>query len=102
MGTAGELLLDDVSYVERVGVLLRVGAIRLEEDRDHPGEACVVRAKIENVGDGDVTGIRATIKLPAGLTATPAETKIDRLAPDRATRAVWKVRAAGARPAGSR
>ncbi len=93
-GQAGELLLDDVSYVDRVGVLLRVGAMRLEEDRDLPGEACLVRAKIENVGDAEVTGIQAALTLPEGLTATPAEMKIERLAPDRATRAVWKVRGA--------
>lgn len=92
VGTAGELLLDDVSYIERVGVLLRVGAIRLEEDRDHPGEACVVRAKIENAGDSEVTDVRASLKLPAGLTATLPEAKIERLAPDRAARAVWHVR----------
>ncbi len=92
VGTAGELLLDDVSYVDRVGALLRVGTIQLEEDRDRPGEACLVRAKIENAGDTEMTGIRVSIKLPAGLTATPAEAQIDRLAPDRATRAEWKVR----------
>ena len=91
VGTAGELLLDDVSYVERVGMLLRVSDIRLEEDNDRPGELCVVRAKIENAGDAEVTGLRATIQLPEGLAATPAEVQIDRLAPDRATRAVWKV-----------
>jgi hypothetical protein len=99
VGTAGELLLDDVSHVERVGMLLRVSDIRLEEDNDRPGELCVVRAKIENAGDAEVTGLRATIQLPEGLAATPAEVQIDALAPDRATRAVWKVqgsrRAAG-------
>ncbi len=92
VGTAGELLVDDVSHVDRVGPLLRISTIRLEEDGDRPGEACVVRAKIENVGDGDLTGIRASLRLPAGLTATPAETQIERLASDRATRAVWTVR----------
>ncbi len=91
VGTAGELLLDDVSYVDRVGMLLRVSDIRLEEDNDRPGELCVVRAKIENAGDAEVTGLRATIRLPEGLAATPAEVQIDALAPDRATRAVWKV-----------
>lgn len=91
VGTAGELLLDDVSYVERVGVLVRVSDVRLEEDTARPGELCRVRARIENAGDADVTGLRATLQLPEGLAASPAEVAIERLAPDRATRAVWTV-----------
>jgi len=97
-GTAGEWLLDDVSYVERVGTLLRIGDIRLEEDGDRPGELCIVRAKIENAGDAELTDLRATVQLPAGLTATPAEVQIDRIAPDRAARAVWRVQGSRRNP----
>lgn len=91
VGTSGELLLDDVSYVERVGTLLRVTDLRLEEDAERPGELCVVRAKLENAGDAEVSDLRATIQLPDGFTATPAEVQIERLAPDQSTRAVWQV-----------
>jgi len=98
VGASGELLLDDVSYVDRVGTVLRVSGIRLEEDDDRPGELCVVRAKIENAGDAEVSDLRATIQLPAGLSATPAEVQIERLAPDQATRAVWQVQGSRREP----
>ena len=98
VGTAGELLLDDVSYVDRVGTLLRVTGIQLEEDEDRPGERCVVRAKIENAGDAEVTDVRAMIQLPAGLAAAPEEVRIDRLAPDGVARALWKVQGSRREP----
>jgi len=94
VGTAGELLLDDVSYVDRVGVVLRVGAIRLEEDANRPGERCVVRAKIENAGDANADDVQASIELPDGLKAENATVSLGGLAPDDAIRATWIVNGA--------
>jgi len=94
VGTAGELLLDDISYVDRVGVILRVGTIRLEEDANRPGERGVVRAKIENAGDAIAEDVQASIELPAGLKAEDADVSVGRLAPDDVVRATWIVNGA--------
>jgi len=91
VGTAGDMLLDDISYVERVGVILTMGAVRLEEDPGRPGERCTIRAKIENAGDADADEVRATIKLPAALRATPDTLSLGSLEPDDVKRAVWTV-----------
>jgi len=94
VGTAGEMLLDDVSHVDRVGVILRVGTIRLEEDVNRPGECCVVRAKIENAGDANADDVQASIELPDGLKADDTNVSVGRLAPDDALRAMWTVNGA--------
>ena len=91
VGTAGELLLDDFSYVDRVGAILRVGTLRLEEDADSPGRRCTVRAAIENAGDAPARDLRASLLAPAGLEAKPTELPKGDLAPDEKARAAWSV-----------
>ena len=59
VGPEGELLLDDVSYIERVGKLLQFGKIKIEEDPKKPGERCTVRARLENVGDAAAEAVGA-------------------------------------------
>lgn len=81
-GTSGELLLDDFSYIERIGPALRVGTIRIEEDPKLPGERGTVSAAVENTGDEPVKDVRVTIEAPKGLKATPAELHLGDLAPD--------------------
>ena len=97
VGTAGELLLDDVSYVERVGAILRLGKVRLDEDPDRPGRRCTLHVEVENAGDEVVDGIRATLTLPEGLTASPAQVALGALPPDETQWAAWTV--VGARAA---
>lgn len=70
-GTSGELLLDDFSYIERIGPALRVGTIRIEEDPKRPGERGTVSAAVENTGDEPVKDVRVTIEAPKGLKAIP-------------------------------
>ncbi|MFH1268795.1 MAG: NEW3 domain-containing protein, partial [Planctomycetota bacterium] len=89
VGTAGELLLDDVSYVERVGTVLRFGKVRLEEDSDAPGQKCTVRTTIENAGDEPAADVRAAMIVPDGFQATPAELSLGDLAPDKKIPAQW-------------
>ncbi|HUT90145.1 MAG TPA: hypothetical protein VMY37_11655 [Thermoguttaceae bacterium] len=89
LGSQGELLLDDVSYVERVGPLLRLGKVRLEEDPERPGERCTVRAAVENAGDAPAPNVRATMIVPEALAVSPAEVPLGNLAPDEKTSAVW-------------
>ena len=91
VGTAGELLLDDLAYVERVGVNLRFGTVRLFEDPDRPGERCVLQAHVENAGDVPTGPIVATLKPPAGLRVDSAELRLGPLAPDAKAKARWTV-----------
>ncbi len=89
VGTAGELILDDFAYVDRVGVILQMGAIRIEEDRDRAGQRAVVRARIENVGDADAQDVRVVLQPSASLKVQPAERLLDVLPAGRAERLSW-------------
>jgi hypothetical protein len=89
VGTAGELLLDDFSYVERVGAVLQIGSIRLEEDQDQPGERCKLVMRIENAGDAPAGNVRARMVVPDGFQTPQAEVELGPLAPDQQTQAVW-------------
>lgn len=89
VGTAGELLLDDLAYIERVGPMLRFGKIRLEEDADLPGRRGTLRAELENAGDVAVKDARVKVALPDGVRATPAEVRLGDLAVDAKTWVTW-------------
>lgn len=90
-GSAGELLLDDLAYVEKVGPVLRLGTVRIEEDPQKPGERCTLVALVENAGDQPVADVRAAVELPTGLAAAPAEVRLGDLAPDRKVQARWRL-----------
>lgn len=90
-GTAGEMLVDDVSYVEKVGPVLRFGKPRLEEDLKAPGERGTLVVSVENVGDEPAKGVRARIALAAGLATQAAEVAIGDLAPDGDRQARWTI-----------
>ena len=92
VGEAGEIILDDFAYLERVGPILRIARLRLGEDSARPGERCTVSALVENIGDAPATDTRATLTAPAGLQATPGEVPLGRLAPDGDAKAVWTLR----------
>lgn len=81
-GSSGELLLDDFSYMERIGPALRVGTICIEEDPNRPGERGTVSAAVANTGDEPVKDVRLTIEAPKGLKAIPAGLHLGDLAPD--------------------
>jgi hypothetical protein len=81
-GSAGELLVDDVSYVEQVGPVMRFGSVRLEEDPKSPGQRCTVSTLIENSGDVPASGVRVVIEVPRGLDTIPMEIPIGDLKPD--------------------
>jgi len=90
-GRAGELLLDDVSYVERVGEILRFGNVHLAEDAAAPGRRATLRALIENAGDVPAKDVRVRLTLPGGLKAVPAEQRLRALPVDDTTRAVFTI-----------
>ena len=97
VGTAGELLLDDVAYVEKVGALVRFGKARLDEDPRRPGRRCTFNVEVESAGDEPLSGIRATLTLPEGLRAEPAEARIASLPVDAKTWAKWTIEGARTR-----
>lgn len=89
VGTGGELLLDDFSYVDRVGAILRFGKVRLEEDADRPGEQCTVRVAVQNAGDAMAQDVDVAMVLPDGFEAAPAQLQLGRLAPGKKAQAKW-------------
>ena len=89
VGTAGELLLDDVAYVEQVGPILAVKNAALDEDASRPGTRATVRARIENVGDRPARDVRAVLEAPEPLRAEPAEVDVGHLAPDANMNVSW-------------
>lgn len=95
VGRSGELLLDDVSYVERVGAVLRFNTPRLEEDLQQPGRRATLYADVENVGDEMARELAFSLKLPTGLEATLVTTPTGELSPGAWASAAWLV--AGAR-----
>jgi hypothetical protein len=88
-GSAGELLLDDVSYVEQVGPVLRFGHIRLEEDPKRPGQRCTLSTSIENAGDAPAPAVRVAMEAPTGLDAAPSEIRVGDLKPDVRRPVAW-------------
>jgi hypothetical protein len=95
VGTAGELLLDDFSYVERTGPILQFGKVRLEEDPTAPGERCTLRVPLWSRGDEPAHDIQITSSLPAGLTAKQATFQLPQLPADQ--RALVRIDIAGRR-----
>ena len=91
VGKAGELLLDDVSYVERVGTILRVDAVGLEEDVAAPGRRGRLRARVANAGDVPAKDVRLRLALPKGLTAKPAEARLGTIPVDDSARTAFTI-----------
>ncbi len=89
VGSQGELLVDDVSYVERVGKVLRFGKIEVVEDPAEPGQRCTVRAEVENAGDAPAEAVRAAMVVDAARDAAASETSLGTLAPDQKRWATW-------------
>ncbi len=100
VGSAGELLLDDVSYLEQVGTILQFGKIEVDEDKNKPGERCTIRARIENVGDAPAAAVRVKMTAPHGPVSPTAEVTVGDLAPDQQHWVSWVHE--GERAAGSR
>ncbi len=81
LGKAGELLLDDVSYVAKVGPLLAIRAVHFVEDAEQPGRRCTVKVSVKNTGDEVARDVRVTLTPPPGLKATPASVSVGHLPP---------------------
>ncbi|NQT51615.1 hypothetical protein HQ576_06180, partial [bacterium] len=81
IGKAGELLLDDVSYVEKVGPLLAIRALHVVEDEKQPGRKCLVKVSVKNTGDEPARNVQVAFTVPAGLKATPPSAAVGNLGP---------------------
>ncbi len=91
VGTAGELLLDDISYVEKVGPLLELGKLTLDEDAEKPGTRATVRVVVKNAGDEPAGPIGVRLVLPEAVRAVPAEHRLERLAPEQGRAVRWTI-----------
>lgn len=72
VGTAGEILLDDFTYLDEAGPILTLGEPTLEEDPAQAGALAVLRVQLKNMGDRAAERVRVAVELPPGLTAEPS------------------------------
>ncbi len=90
IGDAGEMIVDDASYVARVGPLVEVKSLTFVEDPAKPGERGTLTAVIANKGDTVAQNGEAALTLPEGLSATPAARPfLPPIAADGDTRLQW-------------
>jgi hypothetical protein len=89
VGSAGELLLDDISYVPHVGAFLQFKRVSLEEDPQRAGERGTISAILENTGDEAAEDVIASITLSPGLRVGQAELSLGSVAVDATATAVW-------------
>ncbi len=68
LGSTGQLLLDDISYVQHVGPIVRFGKPRLEADPAAPGQRCTLRVPLWSDGDQPARAVTVQAILPPGLT----------------------------------
>ncbi len=83
----GEFLIDDISYLEEVGPFLILDGLRIEEDKEAPGERGTLTARIRNTGDRPAENIIVKAEGPEGVSIGPALLIIPHLPMDRAERA---------------
>jgi len=80
---AGELLLDDFSWVEKVGPILRVRTVTFIESRNAPGREATIVVEIANRGDEPAASDTLTVEAPPGLELAPGATyRVPPLDPD--------------------
>lgn len=97
-GGSGELLLDDFSYVERVGPILRIGSVALEEDPAASGRRCTIRAIVENRGDEPARDVTTTLTGRPSDKVSPGPVAFASLDPDKKATAVWTLEGERAGP----
>ncbi|MCR4414184.1 MAG: hypothetical protein NUV77_17345, partial [Thermoguttaceae bacterium] len=98
-GEAGELLVDDFAYLDRVGPVLRFGTVRLDEDPKQPGRRARVYVPLFNDGDAPARDVRAVLSAPAGLAPQPAELRLGDLAPGKRVLVAWTLEGSREGPA---
>ena len=91
-GEAAKLLLDDISWVERVGPIPTFTKATMEEVEGKEGDECLVKATVENTGDQPIEIGIASIDLPQGLTPEGGPMRnVQALEPDDRAHLSWRV-----------
>ena len=91
-GGPGEMLLDDIRWVEQIGPWLSLGDVRLVESERQPGRDCTVEVKVQNSGDALAETVRVGLEAPAGLRVEGSSlAALGRLAPDASAEASFRV-----------
>lgn len=94
----GDVILDDIRYLERVGWHLRVGDVRFIPDLDNPATSGVIEIEADNTGD-EPAPIDVSLSSPDKLTFSPLDLPKS-IRPGERTKLRWAV--SGFRSAGSR
>lgn len=91
-GDRARLLLDDVTWVEKVGPLPAIYKVRFEEVKGKEGHEGIVTATLRNAGDSPLDLGTATISLPPGLTCEGGFLRgLRGLAPEDYAEVYWRV-----------
>ncbi|UCH36640.1 MAG: hypothetical protein JSV65_09875 [Armatimonadota bacterium] len=77
----GELLLDDFSWVEKVGPIVGIKDIEFTESEEAPGREATISIEVENSGDEPAPTAALTGQAPTGLQLSPAACEVPSLAP---------------------
>ena len=99
VGGPGEMLFDDVRYVERVGPQLTLAKPRVFEEPGSKGERCTVACDLVSSGDAPLRDATVSLSLPPGVVADKPSVTVPALAPDGEATLRWIV--TGPRLAGS-
>ncbi|MCD6508126.1 hypothetical protein J7M22_16080 [Candidatus Poribacteria bacterium] len=94
----GEVIFDNIRYLEVVGWHLRVEDIRLIPDPDNPAASGVIEIEVDNTGD-DPAPVNMSLSSPDKLTFSPLDLP-ESVNPGERVKLKWAV--AGLRSAGSR
>jgi len=82
VGTAGELLLDDIQYIPQVGPVPHIKKLMMDEDPKAPGQRGRIRVLLTNAGDQPAENVQLSVTFPGETKHRPMEMKIPSLAPD--------------------
>ncbi len=98
VGAAGEILVDNFSYLESVGPIITLGEALLEEDPDQPGRVGILRVVVNNVGDQTADWCEITAETSPWLQVDPPRHKLTHLQVKEPQPVRWKILGARHKP----
>ncbi len=91
IGEVGDLWLDDFEWIPEAGPSLQATDLTLTETKGREGEEATVTLTLGNPGGKAVPPGTASLTLPEGLRATPAEAGFGAIEPGETAEMEWKV-----------